>query len=139
MDRRNDGSDPREDLTSSPPRSLIEKALATQDILEGQRRHATVLFTDMADYTPLAERVGEEKTYLLMRRVIKEMSEAVHAHEGTVQELTGDGLMALFGVPVAIFGSEGFEPPDFLQADQFFVRGVRLPFQKFLRNPEGGR
>lgn len=102
MERRNDGSDHRDDPIASPPRSLIDKALAAQDIPEGQRRRATVLFTDMADFTPLAERVGEEKTYLLMRRVIKEMSEAVHAHQGTVQELTGDGLMALFGVPVAI-------------------------------------
>jgi class 3 adenylate cyclase len=69
--------------------------------LEGQRRQATVLFADMAAFTPLAERLGEEKTYLLIQRALHTMSQAVHAHEGTVQELTGDGLMALFGVPIA--------------------------------------
>jgi adenylate cyclase len=60
--------------------------------LEGQRRQVTVLFADMADYTPLAERIGEEAVYALMRRVIERMSEAVHDHQGTVQTITGDGL-----------------------------------------------
>ena len=55
----------------------------------------------MAAFTPLAERLGEEKTYILIQRALQAMSQAVHAHEGTVQELTGDGLMALFGVPIA--------------------------------------
>ena len=67
-----------------------------------QRRQVTVLFADMVGYTPLAENLGEEKTYLLMQRVHRELSEAVHAHDGTVQELTGDGVMALFGAPVAL-------------------------------------
>ena len=87
---------------SSPPQALAKKALADRGALEGQRRQVTVLFTDMVDYTPLAARLGEEGTYLLMQRVIGEMSEAVHAQEGTVQEFTGDGLMALFGAPVAL-------------------------------------
>ncbi len=67
----------------------------------GQRRQVTVLFADMAGYTPFAENLGEEKTYAVMQQVHRELSEAVHAHEGTVQELTGDGIMALFGAPVA--------------------------------------
>ena len=46
-------------------------------------------------------RLGEEKTYLLMRRVLQEMTEAVRAHEGIVQGLLGDGLLAVFGAPVA--------------------------------------
>ena len=61
-----------------------------------------MLFADMADYTPTAEKLGEEAVYGLMRDVIARMSEAVHAHEGTVQNLTGDGVMALFGAPQAI-------------------------------------
>lgn len=72
------------------------------DAPEGQRRQVTVLFADMADYTPLAEKLGEEDTYLLMQQVIRALSEAVHAHEGTVQEMTGDGVMALFGAPIAL-------------------------------------
>ncbi len=96
------GRDSRDSTVSSPPPALANKALADRDALEGQRRQVTVLFTDMVAYTPLAARLGEEGTYLFMQRVIGEMSEVVHAQEGTVQELTGDGLMALFGAPVAL-------------------------------------
>ena len=70
--------------------------------LEGQRRQVTVLFADMADYTPTAERLGEEAVFGLMRQVIAAMGEAVRANQGKVQTLTGDGMMALFGAPVAI-------------------------------------
>lgn len=77
-------------------------ASSSERALEGQRRQVTVLFADMADYTPTAERLGEEATYALMRLIIGDMSRSVQAHEGTVQNLTGDGLMALFGAPVAI-------------------------------------
>jgi class 3 adenylate cyclase/tetratricopeptide (TPR) repeat protein len=69
---------------------------------DGQRRQVTVLFADMADYTPMAERIGEEAVFTLMQDVIGRMSEAVHAHGGAVQNVTGDGLMALFGAPVAV-------------------------------------
>lgn len=67
----------------------------------GQRRQATVLFADMASFTPTAERLGEEKTFLLMRRVLGAMTEAVRAHNGTVSELLGDGILAVFGAPIA--------------------------------------
>jgi class 3 adenylate cyclase/tetratricopeptide (TPR) repeat protein len=68
----------------------------------GQRRNVTVLFADMVGYTAFAERLGEEDTYLIMQRVHRALSEAVHAEDGTVQEVTGDGVMALFGAPVAL-------------------------------------
>ena len=68
----------------------------------GQRRQVTVLFADLVGYTPLARKLGEEDTFLFIRRIIREMSEAVHAHRGTVHELTGDGLMAVFGAPTAL-------------------------------------
>jgi class 3 adenylate cyclase len=70
--------------------------------IEGQRRQVTVLLTDMANFTPLAEKLGEEAVYTLMRQVIARMSEGVKAHQGNVYNLTGDGLMALFGAPTAI-------------------------------------
>ena len=66
---------------------------------DGQRRQVTVLFADMADYTPTAEKLGEEATFTLMHRLIGRISETVHGHEGTIQNLTGDGVMALFGAP----------------------------------------
>lgn len=69
--------------------------------IRAERRQVTILFADMVGYTPLAEKLEEEKTYLVMQQVHRGLSEAVHAYEGTVQELTGDGIMALFGAPVA--------------------------------------
>lgn len=68
----------------------------------GQRRNVTVLFADMVGYTAFAEKLGEEDTYLTMQRVHRALSEAVHGEDGTVQEVTGDGIMALFGAPVAL-------------------------------------
>ncbi len=56
----------------------------------GQRRQVTVLFADVADFPPLAERPGEEVSFRLMRRVSAEMMGAVHRHGGTVQDHTGD-------------------------------------------------
>jgi class 3 adenylate cyclase len=67
----------------------------------GQRRQATVLFADMASFTPTAERLGEEQTFLLVRRVLGAMTEAVRAHDGMVSELLGDGILAIFGAPIA--------------------------------------
>jgi len=64
-----------------------------------------VLFADMVGYTALAEKLGEEQTYLLMQRVHRELSEAIHDNGGTVQEMTGDGIMAPFGAPIAIEGA----------------------------------
>ena len=75
---------------------------AATPTLAGQRRQVTVLFADMAGYTALAEKIGEEQTYLLMQKVHQGLSEAVHAHDGTVQKMTGDGIMALFGAPIAL-------------------------------------
>lgn len=68
---------------------------------EGERRTVTVLFADAVGSTPLAERLGEEAMYTLMRDSLSRMSEAVHRYEGHVATFTGDGLMALFGAPIA--------------------------------------
>lgn len=90
------------ELATAPPSALAQKALEDAANLEGQRRQVTVLFADMAGYTPLAEQLGEEETYRLMQPIYRQMIDAVHEFEGTVQDLAGDGLMALFGAPVAI-------------------------------------
>jgi class 3 adenylate cyclase len=62
----------------------------------------TVLFADMQGYTPLAESLGEERVYDLMNQVYERLITAVHQEGGTVQELTGDGILALFGAPSAL-------------------------------------
>lgn len=69
---------------------------------EGERRQVTVLFADMGGYTPLAERLGEEETYRLMQPVYEHMIETIDGFGGTVQDLAGDGMVALFGAPIAV-------------------------------------
>lgn len=70
--------------------------------VQGQRRQATVLFADMADYTATAEKLGEERVYGLMRRLIAAVADAVNARGGTVHNVSGDGVLALFGAPAAL-------------------------------------
>jgi class 3 adenylate cyclase len=69
--------------------------------LDAERRQVTVLFTDMVGFTTFSERSGEEAAYTLMRGLSKLMDDAVHEHGGVVQSFTGDGIMAVFGAPVA--------------------------------------
>ena len=65
-------------------------------------RSATVLFADMAGYTRLAEQIGEEETFHVMQEVHRELREAVEAVGGSVQDIRGDGLLAIFGAPTPI-------------------------------------
>jgi class 3 adenylate cyclase/tetratricopeptide (TPR) repeat protein len=82
------------------PEHLAEK-IRRHRPSEGERRNVTVLFVDTVGSTPLAEKLGEEAMYSLMREALVRMSDAVHHYEGYVAAFTGDGLMALFGAPIA--------------------------------------
>lgn len=67
----------------------------------GQRRNVTVLFADLSDYTGLAEKIDSEDLYLLIQQFIQALVEVVYKYEGMVDKIIGDGLMALFGAPLA--------------------------------------
>src|SRR6185437_3813436 len=67
-----------------------------------ERRQVTVLFADMAGFTSISERLGEEGTYTLIQPIYELMAGAVKEQGGSVREFTGDGIMALFGVPDAL-------------------------------------
>ena len=69
--------------------------------MEAERRQVTVLFTDMVGFTTFSERSGEEAAFTLMQSLAKPMEDAVCAQGGAVQGFTGDGIMAVFGAPVA--------------------------------------
>jgi len=84
------------------PRHLAERILRTRSALEGERKHVTVLFCDVADSVPLAERLGPEGMHTLMDRAFRVILERVHGYEGTVNQFLGDGAMALFGAPLAL-------------------------------------
>ena len=84
------------------PKGLTEKILSQRDRIEGERKQVTVMFCDMAGFTPLSEMLGIEDAYLIMDQVYEILIHKVHDYEGTVNEMTGDGIMALFGAPVAL-------------------------------------
>ena len=84
------------------PKGLAEKILAQRDRIEGERKQVTVMFCDMEGYTHLSERLGPEEAYGIMDKVYEGLIHKVHDYEGTVNEMTGDGIMALFGAPVAL-------------------------------------
>ncbi|MBI4590620.1 MAG: AAA family ATPase [Candidatus Rokubacteria bacterium] len=84
------------------PKHLAEKILTSRSALEGERKQVTVLFCDIVDSSRLAERLDPEGMHGVMDRALRLMAEAVHRYEGTVNQFLGDGIMALFGAPVAL-------------------------------------
>jgi class 3 adenylate cyclase/tetratricopeptide (TPR) repeat protein len=84
------------------PQGLTEKILSQKDRIEGERKQVTVMFCDMEGFTPLVEALGPEAAYSVMDQVYEILIHKVHDFEGTVNEMTGDGIMALFGAPIAL-------------------------------------
>jgi class 3 adenylate cyclase len=86
---------------AATPAHLAEKIVMSRSALEGERKQVTVLFADLkGSMELLAERDPEEARQLL-DPVLERMIEAVHRYEGTVNQVMGDGIMALFGAPIA--------------------------------------
>ncbi|HWC04823.1 MAG TPA: adenylate/guanylate cyclase domain-containing protein [Methylomirabilota bacterium] len=83
------------------PSHLAEKILTAAPALEGERKSVTVLFADVAGFTHLAGNVSPEDLHMVMDGCFERLSEAVHRYEGTINQFTGDGIMALFGAPIA--------------------------------------
>ena len=84
------------------PPHLTEKILANRGQLEGERKLVTVLFADLVGYTALSEQLGEEALFAVMDDLYEALIRGVYRYEGTVNELTGDGLSAFFGAPLAV-------------------------------------
>jgi len=86
---------------SYTPKHLVEKVLKARSALQGERKRVTVLFADIKGSTRLAEQAGAEAWHNILDRFFAILGEAVHRYEGTVNQYTGDGVMALFGAPIA--------------------------------------
>jgi class 3 adenylate cyclase len=84
------------------PGDITEKILSQRTRIEGERKQVSVLFTDMADYTTMSEKLDAEEVYSLMDQVYEILIHKVTEYGGTVNEFTGDGIMALFGAPIAL-------------------------------------
>src|SRR5215468_643967 len=87
-------------LAYTPPH-LTEKILTSRSALEGERKQVTVLFADLKGSTELIHDLDPEQTQALLDPALHAMMDAVHRYEGTVNQVLGDGIMALFGAPMA--------------------------------------
>jgi len=84
------------------PTGLTEKILAQRGKIEGERKQVTVMFCDLKGFTSISEKLGPEKMYGIMDQIYEILIHKVQDYEGTVNEMTGDGIMALFGAPIAL-------------------------------------
>ena len=99
--------DSRESTVKSPhpaaytPKHLADKILQSKSALEGERKQVTVLFADVKGSMALADSVDPEQWHAILDGFFGVLAEGVHRFEGTVNQYTGDGIMALFGAPIA--------------------------------------
>jgi class 3 adenylate cyclase len=87
---------------SYTPPHLAERILRSRSALEGERKQVTVLFADVRESMQLAESLGIEAWHATLDRFFQRLTDAVHRFDGTINQYTGDGVMALFGAPLAL-------------------------------------
>jgi adenylate cyclase len=87
--------------TGYTPKHLAERILTSRSAIEGERKQVTVVFVDCVGFTGLATRLDPEDLHAVMDGCFQHLLDAVHRYEGTVNQFTGDGVMALFGAPIA--------------------------------------
>jgi class 3 adenylate cyclase/tetratricopeptide (TPR) repeat protein len=99
------GTGPRSTTYASPdhytPKHLAEKILISRGSLEGERKQVTILFADIKGSLELLADRDPEEARRLLDPILERMMEGVHRYEGTVNQVMGDGIMAIFGAPVA--------------------------------------
>jgi len=100
-DTHHPAPDTPKDRRSYTPKHLAEKILNSRSALEGERKQVTVLFADVKGSMELAEQVDPEEWHRILDRFFQILTNGVHRFEGTVNQYTGDGIMALFGAPIA--------------------------------------
>src|SRR5262245_30351472 len=86
---------------SYTPKHLAERILTSKAAIEGERKQVTVLFADLKGSMELIADRDPEEARKIVDPVLEHMMEAVHRYEGTVNQVMGDGIMALFGAPLA--------------------------------------
>jgi class 3 adenylate cyclase/tetratricopeptide (TPR) repeat protein len=86
---------------SYTPKYLADKIFTARSSVEGERKLVTVFFADVANFTSLSEKLDPEEVHQIMDGAFKILMDEIHGHEGTINQFTGDGVMALFGAPLA--------------------------------------
>ncbi|MBW1609393.1 MAG: guanylate cyclase, partial [Deltaproteobacteria bacterium] len=83
------------------PRFLLERAFKYKSAMIGERKLVSVLFADVADFTTIAEKLDPEDVHEIMDGCFGILGREIHQAGGTINQYTGDGVMALFGAPIA--------------------------------------
>ncbi len=83
------------------PKSLADKILTMRSSIEGEHKIVTVLFADVCNYTSISEKLDPEEVHQMMDGCFRLLIGEIHKYEGTIDKFTGDGVMALFGAPIA--------------------------------------
>jgi class 3 adenylate cyclase/predicted ATPase len=86
---------------SYTPKHLAHQILTSRSALEGEKKLVTVLFADVANFTSLSEKLDPEEVHQIMDGCFQILMAEIHRYEGTINQFTGDGVMALFGAPLA--------------------------------------
>ena len=94
-------TEPERKPASYTPPYLADKILTSRSALEGERKQVTVLFADIKDSTELIKDLDPEAAQQLLDPAIHIMMDQVHRFEGTVNQVLGDGIMSIFGAPIA--------------------------------------
>jgi class 3 adenylate cyclase len=94
-------TEPERAPLSYTPKHLAEKILTSRSALEGERKQVTVLFADVSGFTAISARLDPEEVHQLINRAFALILGEVHRYEGTINQFLGDGVMALFGAPIA--------------------------------------
>ncbi|MFT4563481.1 MAG: class 3 adenylate cyclase [Gammaproteobacteria bacterium] len=89
------------DLRDYTPKHLVEKILQSRSALEGESKQVTVMFADVKGSMDLAQQLGPEGWHDVLDQFFGILGDGVHRYEGTINQYTGDGIMALFGAPIA--------------------------------------
>jgi len=91
----------RERVAEQIPTPLAEKIARVGKQVEGERRNVTALFADLSGYTALSERLDPEQVFEIINDTLQAFTAEIYKHEGTLDKVLGDGVMALFGAPIA--------------------------------------
>jgi len=84
------------------PEGLTQKILSQKDRIEGEKKQVTVMFCDLVGFTSMSEKLDPEETYAIMDQILEILIHKVNDFGGTVNKMLGDGIMALFGAPIAL-------------------------------------